>query len=220
MTAPRSTHGSNSRATSQQLPVTSNATRSDVNKLSANDLIPSGVLATRPTEQARRPRRSRPHKSRGAHPGRPHDPPISAIPPFTSTQLDCGAGEPAGQRHRPIRAQSSIQASRRGGRTISPGSKPIGQNGLPVSQSSALSRTGRTYDRPRTELDEEFHASTSDTLSQAKAIIGPCAGRSVRRVRIVASAITRGVRAGRQKGSSDAAGGAGGAPRVLRCGTL
>ena len=38
------------------------------------------------------------------------------------------AGEPAGQRQRPIRARSTIQASRRGGRTKSPGSKPIVAN--------------------------------------------------------------------------------------------
>lgn len=44
-----------------------------------------------------------------------------------SPPLDCDAGEPAGQRHRPIRARSSIQASRRGGRTKSTGSKLIDQ---------------------------------------------------------------------------------------------
>src|SRR4051794_29259528 len=41
-------------------------------------------------------------------------------------------GEPAGQRHRPIRARSTIQASRRGGRTKRSGSKPIAQTGLPA----------------------------------------------------------------------------------------
>jgi hypothetical protein len=50
-TTTRSTHGSNSLATSQQLPVTSNATRSLASRLSANARIPSGVLATRPAER-------------------------------------------------------------------------------------------------------------------------------------------------------------------------
>jgi hypothetical protein len=44
----------------------------------------------------------------------------------------CALDRPAGQRHRPIRARSSIQASRRGGRTKTTGSKPTDQNGLPV----------------------------------------------------------------------------------------
>jgi hypothetical protein len=56
-----------------------------------------------------------------------HDRPTWPLPPLTSTARVDGAGEPAGQRHRPIRARSSIQASRRGGRTNSPGSKPIDQ---------------------------------------------------------------------------------------------
>ena len=41
-------------------------------------------------------------------------------------------GEPAGQRRRPIRALSTIQASRTDGRTKSTGSKPIAQTGLPA----------------------------------------------------------------------------------------
>jgi hypothetical protein len=36
------------------------------------------------------------------------------------------------------------------------------------SQSKPLSRIGRTYDPHRTELDREFHASTSNTLGEAK----------------------------------------------------
>ena len=50
-TTTRSTCPSNSRATSQQLPVTSNATRSDGNRLSARAPIPSGVLGTCPAER-------------------------------------------------------------------------------------------------------------------------------------------------------------------------
>ena len=63
------------------------------------------------------------------------------------------AGEPAGQRHRPIRARSSIQASRRGGRTNCTGSKPIAKNGLPVCvlPRRPLSRITRRYGRNRTD---------------------------------------------------------------------
>jgi hypothetical protein len=45
------TCGSRIRATSQQLPVTSNATRSDDTRLSASIPNPSGVLGTRPAAQ-------------------------------------------------------------------------------------------------------------------------------------------------------------------------
>jgi hypothetical protein len=47
------TCGSSSRTTSQQLPVTSNATRSDASRLTASDSIPSGVDGTRPAERVR-----------------------------------------------------------------------------------------------------------------------------------------------------------------------
>jgi hypothetical protein len=50
-TITRSTNGSRIRATSQQLAVTSNATRSVGNRLSASILKPSGVLGTRPAER-------------------------------------------------------------------------------------------------------------------------------------------------------------------------
>jgi hypothetical protein len=50
-TTTRSTCGSRIRATSQQLPVTSNATRSDGIRLSANKANPSGVLGTRAPER-------------------------------------------------------------------------------------------------------------------------------------------------------------------------
>jgi hypothetical protein len=50
-TTTRFTCGSRIRATSQQLPVTSNATRSDGSELSANVPRPSGVLGTRPAER-------------------------------------------------------------------------------------------------------------------------------------------------------------------------
>jgi len=50
-TTTRLTCGSSSRTTSQQLPVTSNATLSDPSKLAANASIPSGVAGTRPAER-------------------------------------------------------------------------------------------------------------------------------------------------------------------------
>jgi len=63
------------------------------------------------------------------------------------------AGEPAGQRHRPIHTRSTIQASRRGGRTKCPGSKPIAQADLPacVLPNKPLSRIARRYDPTQTE---------------------------------------------------------------------
>jgi hypothetical protein len=50
-TTTRCTNGSRIRETSQQLPVTSNATRSVRNRLSANVAKPAGVLGTRPAER-------------------------------------------------------------------------------------------------------------------------------------------------------------------------
>jgi len=50
-TTTRSTCGARIRATSQQLPVTSNATRSDDIRLSASSVNPSGVLGTRAPER-------------------------------------------------------------------------------------------------------------------------------------------------------------------------
>src|SRR5207248_5401788 len=50
-TTTRLTCGSRILATSQQLPVTSNATRSEASRLSASELTPSGVAGTRPAER-------------------------------------------------------------------------------------------------------------------------------------------------------------------------
>src|SRR6516164_657050 len=52
-TTTRFTRGSRIRATSQQLPVTSNATLSEGNRLLASTAIPSGVADTRPAERVR-----------------------------------------------------------------------------------------------------------------------------------------------------------------------
>ena len=79
--------------------------------------------------------------------------------------VDSAAGEPAGQRHRPIRARSSIQASRRGGRTKSPGSKPIDQNGLPVC---VLPTKAPVPDRPTLRPDPD-RASTSSFMPRKAA---------------------------------------------------
>jgi hypothetical protein len=110
-TATRLTCGSSSRTTSQQLPVTSNTTRSDATKLSASDSIPSGVAGTRRRSASLRPRRSRSHRTCDAHPARSRDRPIGACPRLAPPQLAVdNAGEPAGQRHRPIRALSVAQS--------------------------------------------------------------------------------------------------------------
>ena len=129
----RFTCGLRIRATSQQLPVTSNATRSvRLQAVRQHRAGPRVLTAPARRRGPYRPHRSRPHRSRGAHPDRSPDRPISPTARLTSRQLvDSAVGEPAGQRHRPIRARSSIQANRRGGRTKTTGSKPIDQNGLP-----------------------------------------------------------------------------------------
>jgi len=70
----------------------------------------------------------------------------------------------------PIRALSSIQASRRGGRTKSTGSKPIDQNGLPVCvlPMKPLSRMSPTFDHHRAEPSTgEFHASRSGSTGSS-----------------------------------------------------
>ena len=131
-TTTRLTCGSRILATSQQLPVTSNATRSDDSRLSASELTPSGVAGTRPAE-----RTSPSSQIATSQKSRCTSKPIArpthlGTPILTSTARIVRGGEPAGQRHRPIRARSSIQASRRGGRTKSTGSKPIDHYGLPV----------------------------------------------------------------------------------------
>jgi hypothetical protein len=135
-TITRSTNGSRIRATSQQLAVTSNATRSVANRLSANSLKPSGVLGTRPAERTfpssqiattQNPRcTSRPIP-------RPTHLTNDAIVHLHKMVVDTDRWE--NQRENDTdryELQRSIQASRRGGRSIFTGSKPIAENGLPV----------------------------------------------------------------------------------------
>ncbi len=134
-TTTRSTYGSRIRATCQQLPVTSSATRSLRSRLSAKLCSPSGVLGTRRLNAPHRPRRSRSRRSRGERPGRSRDRPTCHLTTcFTSSNVvvDNTTGEQRDNDTDPIRARSSIQASRRGGRTKSTGSKPTAENGLPV----------------------------------------------------------------------------------------
>ena len=170
-TTTRSTCGSRIRATSQQLPVTSNATRSDASKLSAKH-----------HQTLRRAR----HPSAGPHlalladrdhaevtvnvqADRATDPPRQSHPHLH--RRNGRAGEPAGQRHRPIRARSTIQASRRGGRTKSPGSKPIVQNGLPAC---VLPTEAPVPDHPTLRPDPDrdpavhFHATKGGSRRQAR----------------------------------------------------
>ena len=79
--------------------------------------------------------------------------PSRQSPPLTSTtRLTVRENQRDNDTDR-YELDSSIQASRRGGRTKSPGSKPIDQNGLPVCvlPRRPLSRISRTYGRHRTE---------------------------------------------------------------------
>jgi hypothetical protein len=128
------------------------------------DPIPPGSAPATPAHRAwrardqpsepRRPRRSRPRRSHGEHPGRSLALPTCSTPSSPHTRRGRHrTGEPAGQRHRPIRAPGTIQASRRGGRTKSTGSKPIAHTGLPacVLPTKPLSRITRRYGRTRTE---------------------------------------------------------------------
>jgi hypothetical protein len=114
---------------------------------------PPGCSARARPREPRCPRRSRPHRSHGERPDRTLARPTwskPCTPPPTSCRA---AGEPTGQRHRPIRARTTIQASRRGGRTKGPGSKPIAQTGLPadVLPNKPPSRIARPYGRTQTE---------------------------------------------------------------------
>ena len=136
------------------------------------------------------PRRSRPRRSHGEHPGRSRDRPTSTIPsspPPTRRR----AGEPAGQRHRPIRARSTIQASRRGGRTKSPGSKPIVQK-----------RPTRLRSPNRSPCPGSPDPKTGPGQRPPPCIFMPRLGAARREGRSCAAALSQ-----RGKGSSDAGAG-------------
>jgi len=136
-TITRSTNGSRIRATSQQLPVTSNATRSVSNRLSASSRSPSGVLGTRPAErtlpssQIATTQKSRCTSRPIARPT--HLVNANAIaPPPTVGWFDTRWENQRDNDTDRYELDRSIQARRRGGQPKSPGSKPIAKNGLPV----------------------------------------------------------------------------------------
>ena len=153
-TTTRSTCGSRIRAISQQLPVTSNATRSDRTRFAAS-VKPSAVLGTRPALRCRpgRPHRSRPRRSHGEHQGQSLGQPTSQKPSSPPNMWWTLSARTSGTTTHTDTCSSTIQTSRRGGRTKSPGSKPIAQTGLPacVLPPEPLSRIARPYGRTRTE---------------------------------------------------------------------
>ncbi len=152
-TITRSTCGSSSLATSHALPVTSNATRSVLSRLAASVPIPSGVLATRPAErttpssQIATTQKSRCTSKPIARPAQPDTPTI-----HLPTRISC-EGDAAGQRHRPIRAQTLNPGKSQGRPKEKPGLEAHRAN-RPAHQRSPrrpLSRINRTYERRRTD---------------------------------------------------------------------
>ena len=134
-TVTRSTNGSRILTTSQQLAVTSNATRSVASRLSASNRRPSGVLGTRPAERTRPSSQiATTQKSRCT--SRPIARPThltNAIAHLHNTVVDTDRWETSGNNDTDrYELNRSIQASRRGGRSNFTGSKPIAKNGLPV----------------------------------------------------------------------------------------
>src|SRR5205823_6777109 len=67
----------------------------------------------------------------------------------------------------------SIQANRRGGRTKSPGSKPIDQNGPPVCvlPNKPLPRINRTYGQTRTEPHTRIFMPREAPVSAAPVLL-------------------------------------------------
>jgi hypothetical protein len=170
-TTTRSTCGSRIRATSQQLPVTSSATRSVRIRLCASSPSPSGVLGTRPAVRTSPSSQIATTQKSRCTPRPIARPTHLANAILTSATAVDGTGEPAEQRHRPIRARGTIQASRRGGRTKSPGSKPIAQTGLPARVPPTKAPVP---DRPtlRAEPDrasnEHFHAANRGSAARTR----------------------------------------------------
>ena len=152
-TITRSTCGSSSRATSHALPVTSNATRSVLNRLAASVPIPSGVLATRPAErttpssQIATTQKSRCTSRPIARPAQPDTPTIH-LPDSnycagrrsgTTTQTDTSSKlNPGKSQGRPIE-KPGLEAHR--------ANRPARQR----SPRRPLSRINRTYERRRTD---------------------------------------------------------------------
>src|SRR6516165_3019722 len=151
-TTTRFTCGSRIRATSQQLPVTSNATRSDGSRLSANVAMPSGVLGTRPADRVtpssqiattQKSRSTSKPIARPTHLGNPnshlHSAAVRENQRDNDTdryELEAQSRQVAGAAERKARARS-----------------PSINYGLPVCvlPMRPLSRIGRTYDQTRTD---------------------------------------------------------------------
>ena len=141
-----STNGSRIRATSQQLAVTSNATRSVGNRLSANSRRPSGCSGPGPRSGPARPRRSRPHRTRDARPDRSHDRPTSPTPPSSpphTRDTDWRENQRDNDTDRD-ELERSILASRRGDRTITRARSPSPKTAYP----SALPQKAPIPDHP------------------------------------------------------------------------
>ena len=160
-TITRSTHGSRIRATSQQLPVTPNATRSVGSKLSASILSPSGVLGTRPPEPSLPILADRHHTELTVH----IEADRSTYPSrqrhcFTSTRWCLTQGGRTSGKNDTDRYElnRSIQASRRGGQKDKPGleahrrkrpTRPRSPNEGPCPGSTKRSAsTGQTLQTP------------------------------------------------------------------------
>ena len=154
-TTTRSTYGSRIRATSQQLPVTSNATRSVGARLSASVLNPSGVLGTRPAERTFPSSQiATTQKSRCT--SRPIARPThltNASSHLHQLVVDTERENQREKRHRPIRAPTLNPGKSQGRPNEKHGLEAHRQNGLPVCvlPRRPLSRINRRYGRSRTD---------------------------------------------------------------------
>ncbi len=155
-TTTRSTNGSRIRATPQQIPVTSNATRSDASRLSANARTRPAWPAPDPQTGSHRPHRSPPHRTHGAHQDRSRDRPTAARPSLTSTPMRTCDGRTSGTTAQTdtssLSAQSSqlARAAERKPRALSPSIKTAYPSAF--SHARPLSPISRNYDPTRTDL--------------------------------------------------------------------
>ena len=162
-TTTRLTCGSRIRATSQQLPVTSNATRSDATRLSASVSKTLRVCSApdQPSDDTVLADRDHTELAMNIQADRATDP--SRRSQLSPPQLVLHrAGEPAGQRHRPIRAPRLNPGKSQG--------RPNEKHGLEAHRSKRPTRLrspkkAPVPDRPnlRSEPDgppnKQFHAS-------------------------------------------------------------
>jgi hypothetical protein len=170
-TTTRLTCGSRIRQTSQQLPVTSNATRSDGNRLCANDSTPSGVAATRPTDRTRPSSQiATAQKSRcTSKADRTTDPSDHCHPSPPQLVLMMRENQRDNDTDR-YELYRSIQARPQGRPNEKPGleaHRSFTAYPSAFSQTRPLSRIDRPYGHPRADLDQQFHASRSTGLGGA-----------------------------------------------------